>query len=294
MRRVLVIGLFAFQAALLLYSLRQNFITIDEPGHFAAGISNWDTGTFGMYRVNPPVARMLAVLPPLLANPERDYQSLKDEPGYRSELWVGRDLAAANASRFFDFICLARLAGVGWALLGGWIIYCWASSLYGKAAGCLSLGLWTFSPMILGHAQLLTPDVPATVAGLGATYVFWRYLRRASWELAFFAGLLLGVAELTKFTLLALYPVWMILWVMNRFTHHLTTDHTDTTDQHGKNYHHFIIRVIRVIRGEKFRLGTAAAQLIFLLLLSVYVINMGYFFQGSCSRCATCVSSATC
>jgi hypothetical protein len=259
MRCALVIALLLTHAGLLLGGLRWNFVTADEPGHFAAGVSYWDTGTFALYRVNPPLTRALAVLPALAARPQRDYRRWLDDPGSRSESWVGRDFAAANAARYLDLLHLARLAGVAWSLLGGYLIYRWARELYGARAGCLALTLWCFGPNVLAHAPLLTPDVPAAVAGLAATYVYWHYLRSPSWTRAFCAGLLLGGAELTKFTLLVLYAVWPFLWLLYQ-------------------------RRRRDVPGRAVRLGPAAGQLGLILVLSVYVINLGYGFQGSCRR----------
>src|SRR5262249_55968624 len=181
MRRGLVLVLLLTHAALLLGSLRRNFVTIDEHGHLTSGISHWDTGTFWMYRVNPPLTRMLAVLPVLLAGPNRNYEQLRDVPGHRSEWPVSRDFIDANRDCYFELVCLGRLMGVAWSLLGGYLIYRWASELYGGASGCLGLALWCFGPNVLGHAQLLTPDIPSAVAGLLATYVFWHYLRKPSW-----------------------------------------------------------------------------------------------------------------
>ena len=48
---------------------------------------------------------------------------------------------------------------------------------------------------------------------VGATYVFWRYLRNPTWRWAVLAGLMLGLAELTKFSLVLLYAYWPFLWL---------------------------------------------------------------------------------
>lgn len=253
----LVASLLLVHAVLVVWSSRQNFVTVDEPGYFAAGIAHWETGSFALYRVNPPLPRMLAVLPALAARPATDYHNLKEEvPGDRSEWRVATDFVSANGARYFDLLCLARLAGAGWSVLGGWLVYRWARELYGALASYLSLAIWCFGPNVLGHAQVMTPDVPATVAGLAATYVFWRYLRAPSWRLAYFAGVLLGVAELTKFTLLVLYGAWPILWLAFRLAP----------------------------PGEaraRMTWKAASGQLVLILLLSVYVINLGYGFKES-------------
>jgi hypothetical protein len=216
MRRTFLLAVVAVHVALLLGGLRQNFVTVDEVGHVPAGLHHWETATFALYRVNPPLPRMLAALAMLPARPQTAYQRLTDAPGLRAEWPVGIDFANANGPRYFDLVCLARLPGVLWSLLGAWVVYRWARELYGEAAGCLGVVLWCFEPTVCAFAQLVVPDLPATVAGLTATYVFWRYLRRPTLGRAWLAGFCLGVAQLTKFTLLVLYPVWLLLWVVYR------------------------------------------------------------------------------
>lgn len=107
--------------------------------------------------------------------------------------------------------------GVAWSVLGAWIVYRWARELWGPGAGLLGLTIWCFEPNILAHAHLVTPDLPSAVAGLLACYVFWHYLRQPTWARAVACGLLLGLAQLTKYTLLVLYFVWPLLWLFFRF-----------------------------------------------------------------------------
>ena len=49
--------------------------TIDEPAHLIAGISHWKFGRFDLYRVNPPLVRLVAALPMLLVDPKIDWTS---------------------------------------------------------------------------------------------------------------------------------------------------------------------------------------------------------------------------
>jgi len=256
MTRAFLLLVLAVHAALLLGSLRQNFVTVDEVGHVPAGLSHWETGTFVMYRVNPPLPDMLATLPMLLDQPKSDYRELTDIPGARPEWFVGRDFAAVNGPRYFNLVCLARLPGILWSLLGAWVIFRWARELYGEWAGCLGAVLWCFEPTIFTFAQLVVPDVPATVAGLTATYVFWHYLRNPSLRLAWLVGLLLGVAQLTKFTMLALYPIWLLLWVVYR------------------------VRPLPPMRPALPRRAVFGHALL-IVGLSVFVLNLGYAFHES-------------
>ncbi len=158
----------------MLYGIRCHFATRNEVAHVPAGLAVWKTGTFTLYRVNPPLPRMLVVLSVLAAQPQTDFDDLSDAPELRQKWNAARRFADANALNYMDLIRLARLAGVAWSLLGGWFVYRWTGELYGKRAGLVALALWCFGPNIIAHAQLVTADMPATVSGLAATYVFWR------------------------------------------------------------------------------------------------------------------------
>ena len=50
-------------------------------------------------------------------------------PGYRPEEWdLSTSFAEANRERYVDLICLARMPGVCWSLLGGWLVYRWRAT----------------------------------------------------------------------------------------------------------------------------------------------------------------------
>ncbi len=248
-------ALLALHAALLLCSARLHFVVVDEVGHLGAGLSHWQTGTFVAYRVNPPLPRALAALPLWAVGAECDASQLRGGPGERCEWDLGRTLRHDRLD-YVDLVFLGRLAGIVWSLLGGWLIYRWASELYGAAAGCFSLALWCLGPTVLAFAGLNVPDVPSAVAGLAACYAFWRYLQGPSWAGAWFAGLLLGVAQLTKFTLLVLYGVWPLLWLLRRWS---------------------------LGPGQRagFRARTAAPHGLLIVGLSLFVISLGYAFQDT-------------
>ena len=140
------------------------------------------------------------------------------------------------------------------AVLGGLVVFDWSRRLWGPWGGLISLALWTFCPNILAHARLVTTDVGATAIGFAATYAFWHYLRRPSWALAALAGLLLGIAQLPKFSLLLLYGLWPVLWLVD------------------------------LARGRDGGAGGPSAgrpwQGVAMVALSVLVIDVGYGFEG--------------
>ncbi|NQT12611.1 MAG: glycosyltransferase family 39 protein [Planctomycetes bacterium] len=176
----------------------------------------------------------------------------------RSEYAVGADFLRANGVRSFWLLAMARWACIPFSLIGGYVCYRWARELYGVGAGIVALSLWCFSPYILGHAALVTPDAPAAAMGILACYVFWRWLRCPDWSRAMGAGFFLGVAELTKTTLVVLFPAWVLMWLLYRWP-----------------------ELRQMMPARRMR---EAGMLVTQMVLSVYLINVGYGFEGSLQR----------
>jgi len=210
--RLLPAALLLVQAGLLGYGAAVHSPCIDEVGHMAAGLSHWKLGRFDLYHVNPPLVRMVAVVPVLFADPKYDWSAYSEAPGSRSEFELGRQFIAANGERSFWFFTWARWACIPFSLLGGYICYRWARDLYGEWSGLLALTLWCFGPNILANGQMITPDMGATALGLTAAYFFWKWLKEPSWSLAILVGLAMGTAELTKTTWILLFALWPLLW----------------------------------------------------------------------------------
>ncbi len=252
-----VIGLLALHYALAARSLLQENPTVDEVVHMPAGITYWQKGTFRLYHHNPPLFKLIAALPVVLAHPET-------EPLYAMRSWRSKDpsaitfsqwFAALNYSRYFELFQLARLTMPLFSILGGLVVFAWSRRLYGTWGGLLSLTLWVFCPNILAHARLITSDMCSTAMGVGATYMFWRYLQKPTWRWAVAAGVALGIAQLSKFSMLLLYAVWPFLW---------------------------LVRLGLVVpRGEWARaIGKELIQGTAIVALSIVTIDAGYLFEG--------------
>lgn len=213
---MVVAGLLAIQAGLLAWSGWRHSPTLNEPGHLAAGIGHWQYGRFELYRVNPPLVRMIAALPVLAAGVEPAWDGVHYAPGERPTPMLGARLARRNGRRIFWLMTLARWACIPLMIAGGLVCYLWARDLFGPTAGIVALVLWTFSPNLLGHGALITADAPAAALGVTAAYAFWKWLGDPSWSGTLLAGMALGAAALTKFTLLVFYPLWPLLWLVYR------------------------------------------------------------------------------
>jgi hypothetical protein len=128
---------------LLGWSAVQHSPNANEPSHLAAGIHDWQSGRFVLFRGNPPLVRMVAAVPVLAVGAETDWSHYSESSRSRPEFQVGRDFIAANGERSLWLSTLARLACIPFSLIGAVVCFLWARALYGLAAGFVSLTLWS-------------------------------------------------------------------------------------------------------------------------------------------------------
>ena len=252
---IVALSLLFIHAGLLAWGDLRHSPTIDEVGHLAAGIAHWQDGRFDPYAVNPPLVRMVAALPVLACHPIIDWKSYRPDYRIRNEFTVGAALMAANGEGSFWFFTLARWACIPFSLLGAYVCWRWAGELYGQSAGLLALALWCFDPNILGNAQMITPDTGAAAIGVTAHYALWLWLKHPDRRGMILAGLTLGLAELTKTTWILLFALWPLLWLAWRWPERRTLNPR-----------------IWLLQG---------GQLSVILLLGLFIINVGYGFEGS-------------
>ncbi len=251
----LAVVLLGIHAALVGWGATRHSPSPDEVGHMGAGLHHWHTGTFDLYRVNPPLVRLLATAPvALLGARERDTE-VNTHPFNRPEFFVGRDFVNDHRARAFWYFTLARWACLPLTLLGGYICYRWGRELYGPKAALLALALWCFSPMMLANAQMITPDTGAAALGTLACYLFWRWFREPSWPRAYWMGVGLGLALLCKTSWILLLPLWPLSWIVLRSTQ----------------------RPLLHWRAWLSEGGQVACS----FLLGLVLINVGYLFEGS-------------
>lgn len=246
---VCVLVVLVLHTVLLAWGAFRHSPTIDEVRWLPAGIVHCATGRFDVGRANPPLVRMVAALPVLLAHSKTEREVGKTANVYR-------DFIELNGARSVWLFTLGRWACIPFSLIGGYVCYRWGRELYGAVAGIVALILWCFSPNILAHAQIVAHDAPAAALGITAGYAFWKWLRGPTWERTFLAGLFLGLAQLTKMTLVVFFGLWPVLWIV-------------WWASSGKG----------PLRPTALK---QSAQLLVLLAIGLYVLNLGYVFEGSC------------
>jgi hypothetical protein len=256
--KYVALGTLALHAALLAYIAAGHSPNWDEMAHLPSGLSHWTFRRFDLYCVNPPLTRMIAALPVVLADAKTDWAGYPAGLYTRPEFDVGRRFIEINGRDAFSYYVLARWTLIPVCLIGPWIAYCWAAQLYGRSAGLLALTLYCCCPNLLAWGASITPDAAAASLGLLAAYWFWRWLRFPAWPNALAAGVALGVAELTKSSWLILFGLWPVLWIA--YTRFCRNDSP--------------------LQASGTRRATAR-QMTVIVLVAVYLLNMGYGFEGA-------------
>jgi hypothetical protein len=203
--------------ALLAYAATRASPTTPESSALVAGVYHWKTGRIDLYEVNPPLVRMWATIPVLLAMPEWRSDEVDARPPGRPEYTLGSRFILWNGREGDRFFVWARWMCIPISVIGSLTAFFWARELFGPAAGFLAIGLWSVSPSTLAMGQLMATDMAAGSFGLLASYLFWRWLKSPSWMMAILAGGGCGLACLSKTTWLILLPLWPTLWCLLRF-----------------------------------------------------------------------------
>ncbi len=251
--RLFVVALLLFQAGMLAYLSWSTSPNRTEVGHIGAVAYFWHTGKFDVFHVNPPLTRFIAGAPiALFCNPEYDWRRYSIQPQDRCEWTLGNAFIGANELDDVRlYMLLTRVALIPLILVGGYFGFRFALELYGAWSGIVFLVLWTFSPLVLGWGATLCPDVVASSMGIVGLYTYWHWLKNPGWSRAVIAGICLGLMPLAKMTWVIAIPIWCLLYAIWWYTR----------KQHEQSI--------------------PLRQFASILLLAVYVINSGYFYDGS-------------
>ncbi|MGH2625875.1 MAG: ArnT family glycosyltransferase, partial [Anaerolineales bacterium] len=150
---------------------------------------------------------------------------------------------------------IGRLATILFSTFIASVIWLWATAWYGRLAGLAALFLYALEPNTLAHAGLITTDVYA--AGMIALSVlsFRWFLANPTLGRAAGCGLIVGLAQLAKYTSVFVYLILFILGMV-----HLSR---------------------RPIRLSFPRARTWALLAAAFLLANLLVINAGFLFRRS-------------
>jgi len=82
------------------------------------------------------------------------------------------------------------------------------------SAGIFSAVIFAMLPFFLGLSQLATLEGPLMLTFTAAVYSFLRFIKKMTYKNAFLVGVFLGLAVLTKFTNALLIPLFVLIYVV--------------------------------------------------------------------------------
>lgn len=259
--------LLAIHAGMLAWSAFLHSPTQHEVAHLPAGLAAWRFGDVGLYRVNPPLVRGVAALPLFLAEHQEDWTGYRPGGPQRQEWRIGAQFMRANGERSWRLMTYARWACIPFSVLGGVICWRWGRELSGSWGGLAALMLWCTSPNILGHGALITPDAAAVATGLLSAYTFQLWRENRSIAAAFFAGIALGVALLTKTYWAVLLPLWPLLAGFDALRACRAAWRVGPVEENR--------------RTAVWRCWALLGQTVLMLAVGLNVLNLGYGFLGT-------------
>ncbi|HVW39300.1 MAG TPA: glycosyltransferase family 39 protein, partial [Pirellulales bacterium] len=258
--------------ALAAGSAAQKSVTVDEFQGLPLGLATLKTGDAHLGVTNPLLPSVMAALPLLATSarfdpaPVADYTSSWQTGGqFLRENVFAPDVPPESRGRYQDDFLLGRLVSIAVLLASCGLAYGYARSLYGPAGGLVAAAFCCFSPNLLAHGPLVTPDIYLTAAIVGSLWAFDCLLRKPDAKRTLVLSAALGLAALAKLTGLLLLGLFPALLVAIQLAARLRprADETDAED-------------FRFDHSKSIWLALLAA-----CALAVVVINIAYVGSGS-------------
>ncbi len=195
--------------ALSVLSLMGDSVTTDESAHIPAGYSYLTQKDMRLNPEHPPLIKDIAAIPLIFEklNFDTNHYSWKNDVNGQ---WTAGTHFLYESGNNPDKIALsARLAVLFIFIALCIFIFWWGRKKYGYWGGLLVLSLIALSPNTIAHARYVTTDIGAAFAFIFATFFLVRYVSKPTLKNLIFAGIAFGIAQLFKFSLFLLIPLYI-------------------------------------------------------------------------------------
>ncbi|MDP8297436.1 MAG: glycosyltransferase family 39 protein [Candidatus Orphnella occulta] len=214
---ILVILLLGIFALLAITSIAGKSGTCDEIAHhIATGVVFLEKGDLKMSTESPPLPRYI-VAAPVVAFLDPVLPTDKNVWRNQDRAVFGRDFFFKYNSNSKQMLFASRFVVIVLGIMLGLLLYIWSSRMYGERIALFALFLYSFSPNILAHTRLATTDLITTLFMLLSLFTFWAFIKKPCAVNIILAGIFLGLAQLSKYSMLILYPILIVLYVITLF-----------------------------------------------------------------------------
>lgn len=177
----------------------------DEPGELTTGYFYWE-GNVTSHNRHPPIPKMLQSLPLRFLGLKEPLPAQPQSPQGQSYDFF----FIYNKDRFELMTILGRFVSLLFGLGLGFLLFL-QTRRHSPAVWMSALVLWVFEPTLLAYSGLCLADLPTAFFFLAAVLAFQRHLQKPGWVGGFLAGALAATAVLSKFSALALIPLFGFL-----------------------------------------------------------------------------------
>src|ERR1700678_1426544 len=196
-------------------STRQESPSWDEGDHIYSGYMNWKQGEYGLNPEHPPLAKLVATVPLLWLDLK---VAPREDRFFKAEAYFGgRELIFRNDPRYGGrysadtLLFRVHMAATVFALLLGLLLFLAGQEMFGTAAGLIALTLFVFDPTVLANAPFVATDSAAACGFFAAVFMFYRFVKRMTWQRAVVCGIVTGLALAAKHSAVLLLPVFLLL-----------------------------------------------------------------------------------
>ncbi len=220
---IIVTVILAVHFTLSLLVSTQESMTFDEKAHIPAAYSSVRYGDMRLNPEHPPLIKDFSGLFLLPLGLDFPLEAKEWQEGF-NEQWIVGDLfinclrpeiACNDADTILFF---ARLPIIILSVVLGITLFLWTKKLAGALGGVIATTLYAFDPNIIAHSHYVTTDIGSALFIFLAFYFFIEFLKSPNRRTILFAGLFLGLAELTKFSAVLLFPFFGLFALFSALT----------------------------------------------------------------------------
>ncbi len=211
---IIALGILSVMLVLMIASSWNDSAIVDELAHIPAGFGYVVQHDYRLNPEHPPLIKVLAAASAnLFVHPHFPTDTSYWQDDVNGQWAQGAKFLYGSGNNADQIIFWSRLPIMLLAVLFGWLLFAWSRKKFGSATALLTLAFFAFSPTILAHSRFVTTDLGAAFGFFIGIASFIAFLERPTWRNVLIAGILCGIAELLKFSLVLLVPMYAVLIV---------------------------------------------------------------------------------
>lgn len=186
---------------------------VDELAHIPAGFGYITRLDYRLNPEHPPIIKALAAFSSwLVVRPYFPTTTSYWHSDTNGQWAQGATFLYESGNDADRVIFWSRMPVMLLAILFGALIFWWTKKRFGLLSAFFALIFFAFSPTVLAHSRYVTTDLGAAFGFFIGISAFIKFLETPSWRTALLAGLACGVAQLFKFSLVLLIPIYVLLY----------------------------------------------------------------------------------